>query len=50
MQQIAAASREQAQGITQTHEALNQVNQVTQSNTASAEESIALDDKEFGRY
>jgi methyl-accepting chemotaxis protein len=39
--EIASASREQAQGIEQTNEALGQIDQVTQSNTANAEESAA---------
>jgi methyl-accepting chemotaxis protein len=39
--EIASASNEQAQGIEQINEALGQIDQVTQSNTASAEESAA---------
>ncbi|HIJ77994.1 MAG: methyl-accepting chemotaxis protein [Desulfobulbaceae bacterium] len=39
--EIAAASNEQAQGISQTNQALGQIDQVTQQNTASAEESAA---------
>jgi methyl-accepting chemotaxis protein len=38
---IASASNEQALGIKQTNEALDQIDQVTQSNTANAEESAA---------
>ena len=38
---IAAASNEQAQGITQVDQGLRQVDQVTQQNTACAEESAA---------
>jgi len=41
LENIATASREQAMGISQTHDALNQVDLVTQSNTANAEESAA---------
>lgn len=39
--EIAAASNEQAQGIAQTNKALGQMDQVTQQNTANAEESAA---------
>ncbi len=39
--EIAAASNEQAQGIAQANKALNQMDQVTQQNTANAEESAA---------
>ena len=39
--EIAAASNEQAQGIAQITQALGQIDQVTQQNTASAEESAA---------
>ena len=39
--EIAAASNEQAQGISQVNEGLGQIDQVTQQNTASAEESAA---------
>ena len=39
--EIAAASNEQAQGITQVNEGLMQIDQVTQQNTANAEESAA---------
>ena len=39
--EIAAASNEQAQGISQVNQGLNQIEQVTQQNTASAEESAA---------
>ena len=39
--EIAAASNEQAQGITQVDQGLKQVDQVTQQNTAGAEESAS---------
>ena len=39
--EIAAASNEQAQGITQIDQGLKQVDQVTQQNTASAEQSAS---------
>jgi methyl-accepting chemotaxis protein len=39
--EIAAASSEQAQGITQVNTAVNEVDKVTQQNTASAEESAS---------
>ena len=39
--EIAAASNEQAQGISQVNQGLNQVEQVTQQNTANAEETAA---------
>ena len=39
--EIAAASNEQAQGISQVNEGLNQIDQVTQTNTANAEEGAA---------
>ncbi|MCP4723896.1 MAG: HAMP domain-containing protein [bacterium] len=39
--EIAAASNEQAQGIEQINSALGQIDQVTQSNTANAEEGAA---------
>ncbi len=39
--EIAAASNEQAEGITQVNQGLGQVDQVTQQNTASAEEGAA---------
>ena len=38
---VAAASREQTQGITQVNSAVRQMDEVTQSNAASAEESAA---------
>jgi methyl-accepting chemotaxis protein len=43
--EIANASNEQAQGIEQTNEALRQIDQVTQSNTANAEESAAASEE-----
>jgi len=39
--EIATASNEQAQGITQVNEGLGQIEQVTQQNTANAEETAA---------
>jgi uncharacterized phage infection (PIP) family protein YhgE len=39
--EVAGASREQTQGITQINTAVGQMDQVTQSNAASAEESAA---------
>jgi len=39
--EIATASSEQAEGITQVNKGLNQIDQVTQQNTAQAEESAA---------
>jgi ABC-type transporter Mla subunit MlaD len=39
--EIATASQEQSQGITQVGSALNQMDKVTQSNAASAEETAA---------
>ncbi len=41
LEEIAAASNEQAQGISQVTSGLAQIDQVTQQNTASAEESAA---------
>ncbi|MCX6640562.1 MAG: methyl-accepting chemotaxis protein [bacterium] len=43
--EIAAASNEQAQGIEQTTQALGQIDQVTQSNTANAEESASASEE-----
>ncbi len=39
--EIAAASNEQAQGVSQINEGVNQIDQVTQQNTASSEECAA---------
>jgi methyl-accepting chemotaxis protein len=39
--EIAAASREQATGIDQVNQAVNQMDKVTQTNAANAEESAA---------
>ena len=39
--EIAAASNEQAQGVSQINQGVNQIDQVTQQNTASAEECAA---------
>lgn len=39
--EIASSSNEQAQGISQINEGLNQIDKVTQTNTASAEESAS---------
>ena len=41
MAEIAAASSEQAQGISQINTGLNQVEQVTQQNTATAEQTAS---------
>ncbi len=41
VEEISAASNEQAQGIGQINQGLEQIDQVTQANTASAEESAA---------
>ena len=41
LEEIATASREQAEAIDQITQGLDQIDQVTQSNTASAEESAA---------
>ncbi len=41
LEEIALASKEQAQGIEQINQGLSQIDQVTQSNTANAEESSA---------
>ena len=41
LEEIAAASKEQAQAVEQVTEGLSQVDQVTQANTASAEESAS---------
>ncbi|MFC1563504.1 methyl-accepting chemotaxis protein [candidate division KSB1 bacterium] len=43
--EIASASNEQAEGIEQVNTALNQIDQVTQSNTANAEESAAASEE-----
>jgi methyl-accepting chemotaxis protein len=43
--EIASASKEQAQGITQINQGLGQVDQVTQQNTASAEELAAASEE-----
>jgi methyl-accepting chemotaxis protein len=43
--EISAASKEQAQGIEQITEGLDQIDQVTQSNTASAEESASASEE-----
>ncbi|RJP78151.1 MAG: HAMP domain-containing protein [Candidatus Zixiibacteriota bacterium] len=47
--EIASASGEQAQGIEQINEALGQIDQVTQSNTANAEESAAAAEELSGQ-
>jgi methyl-accepting chemotaxis protein len=47
--EIASASKEQATGIDQITEALGQIDQVTQSNTASAEESAAAAEELSGQ-
>ncbi len=43
--EIASASKDQAQGIDQINEALAQIDQVTQSNTANAEESASASEE-----
>ena len=43
--EIAAASKEQAVGISQVNEGLGQIDQVTQQNTANAEESAAASEQ-----
>jgi methyl-accepting chemotaxis protein len=45
LEEISAASREQTDGIEQITEGLSQVDQVTQSNTASAEESASASEE-----
>jgi methyl-accepting chemotaxis protein len=45
LDEIATASREQAQAIDQITEGLDQIDQVTQSNTASAEESASASEE-----
>ena len=45
LEEIAAASKEQTDGIEQITEGLGQVDQVTQSNTASAEESASASEE-----
>jgi methyl-accepting chemotaxis protein len=47
--EIAAASREQAEGIGQVNTGLGQIDQVTQTNTASAEESAAAAEELSGQ-
>lgn len=47
--EIAAASKEQAQGIGQINAGLSQVDQVTQQNTASAEQSAAAGEELSGQ-
>lgn len=49
VQEIAAASNEQAQGLAQVNIALDQVEQVTQSNTANAEECAAASEELGGQ-
>ena len=43
--EIAAASKEQAQGITQVNSAVSQMDKITQSNAASAEESASASEE-----
>ena len=43
--EISAASKEQAQGISQVNQGLGQIDQVTQQNTASAEEGAAASEE-----
>ncbi len=47
--EIAAASNEQAQGITQISQGVTQIDQVTQQNTASAEECAAASEELSGQ-
>ncbi len=47
--EIASASNEQAQGIGQINEALGQIDQVTQSNTANAEQSASASEQLSGQ-
>ncbi len=47
--EIASASTEQSQGIEQINEALGQIDQVTQSNTANAEESASASEELSGQ-
>ena len=47
--EIAAASNEQATGITQVNQGINQVAQVTQTNTATAEQSAAASEELSGQ-
>jgi len=49
VEEITAASNEQAQGIGQINQGLEQIDQVTQSNTASAEESAAAAEELSGQ-
>ncbi len=49
LEEIAAASNEQAQGIAQVSQGLNQIDQVTQQNTATAEESAAASEELSGQ-
>ncbi len=47
--EIAAASNEQAQGVSQANEGLNQLNAVNQASTASAEETAAVAEELSGQ-
>ena len=49
LDEIAAASREQAQGLGQISEGVDQIDQVTQANTASAEESASAAEELAGQ-
>lgn len=49
LEEIASASKEQAQAIDQITEGLDQIDQVTQSNTASAEESASAAEELAGQ-
>ncbi len=49
LEEIAAASNEQAQGIAQVSQGLSQIDQVTQQNTATAEESAAASEELSGQ-
>jgi methyl-accepting chemotaxis protein len=49
LDEIASASREQAQGLNQVSEGVEQIDQVTQANTASAEESASASEELAGQ-
>jgi methyl-accepting chemotaxis protein len=49
LEEIAVASKEQAEGVEQINQALSQIDQVTQSNTASAEEGAAAAEELAGQ-
>ena len=49
LEEIASASREQAQGLSQISEGVEQIDEVTQANTASAEESASAAEELSGQ-